>query len=89
MPANLSLDELIQYTDWERQRWFDRLRQSGDHALTFTAGPNGDGRFDRVGDLMRHIFSAEKRYIESVWSPVERHKRHADRPSRYAPSIQL
>jgi len=66
MPANLSLDELIQYTDWERQRWFDRLRQSGDHALTFTAGPNGDGRFDRVGDLMRHIFSAEKRYIERL-----------------------
>ncbi|MGH9718516.1 MAG: DinB family protein [Candidatus Acidiferrales bacterium] len=66
MTVNLSINELIEYTDWERQKWYDRLRKAGDDALTLGAGPNGDGRFERVGDLMRHIFSAEKRYVERL-----------------------
>ena len=29
-----------------------------------SAGPHRDGRFESVGDLIRHIFSAEKRYVD-------------------------
>jgi uncharacterized damage-inducible protein DinB len=66
MPANLSLNDLLEYTDWERQKWHGWLRQHGDHVLRISAGPHGDGRFETVGDLVRHIFSAEKRYIDRL-----------------------
>lgn len=66
MSVGLSFDELIEYTDWERQKWYERLRKAGDSALRLGAGPHGDGRFERVGDLIRHIFSAEKRYVERL-----------------------
>jgi uncharacterized damage-inducible protein DinB len=66
MSANLSLTELIEYTDWERGKWHERLRQHGDDALAASAGPNGDGRFQTIGDVVRHIFSAEKRYIDRL-----------------------
>jgi len=62
----LSLDELIEYTDWERGKWYDWLRQHGDGVLATSAGPHGDGRFQTVGDVVRHIFSAEKRYIDRL-----------------------
>jgi hypothetical protein len=34
--------------------------------LEISAGPCGDGRFEKVGELVRHIFSAEKRYVERL-----------------------
>lgn len=34
--------------------------------LEISAGPHGDGRFENVGELVRHIFSAEKRYVERL-----------------------
>jgi hypothetical protein len=42
------------------------MRERGDHVLAVSAGPHGDGRFQTVGDLTRHIFSAEKRYVERL-----------------------
>lgn len=66
MPVNVSLNDLIEYTDWERGVWHEWLRQHGDRVLTIKAGPHGDGRFENVGDLVRHIFSAEKRYIDRL-----------------------
>ena len=66
MPVHLSLSDLIDYTDWERQKWHERLRQQGDAVLKTSIGPHGDGRFSTVGELMRHIFSAEKRYVERL-----------------------
>ena len=66
MAVQLSLDDLIGYTDWERQKWHERLRQQGDTVLKTSIGPHGDGRFATVGELMRHIFSAEKRYVERL-----------------------
>jgi uncharacterized damage-inducible protein DinB len=62
----LSLNDLIEYTDWERVKWHDWFRQRGDSALAVSAGSHGDGRFQTVGDLVRHIFSAEKRYIDRL-----------------------
>ena len=63
---NLSFNDLIEYTDWERQKWYDWFRQHGDQVLKISAGSHGDGRFKMTGDLVRHIFSAEKRYVERL-----------------------
>ena len=64
MSTNLIFDALLEYTDWQRGEWHSWLRQRGDHLLAISAGPHGDGRFQSIGDLLRHIFSAEKRYID-------------------------
>lgn len=66
MPVSLNLHDLIEYTDWERSVWHDWMRKHGDQILAIEAGPHGDGRFEKVGDLVRHIFSAEKRYIDRL-----------------------
>src|SRR5213594_1475389 len=63
---NLSLNHLLDYTEWQRKRWHDSLRNYGEPVLQIIAGPNGDGRFEVIGDLIRHIFSAEKRYVERL-----------------------
>ena len=66
MPVDLTLDDLLDYTDWQRQKWQDWFRQHGADALRISAGPHGDGRFQAVGELVRHIFSAEKRYVDRL-----------------------
>jgi uncharacterized damage-inducible protein DinB len=65
-PLSIQINELIGYTDWERQKWHERLQRHGAEALKVNPGPNGDGRFHTVGELIRHIFSAEKRYIDRL-----------------------
>jgi uncharacterized damage-inducible protein DinB len=62
----LSFEELMEYTEWERGRWREWFAKQGDAALAIKAGQNGDGRFDTVGDLIRHIFSAETRYVDRL-----------------------
>ena len=66
MQIGLAVNDLLNYTDWERRKWSEWLRERGGQVLTVNAGPHGDGRFQSVGELMRHIFSAEKRYIERL-----------------------
>lgn len=66
MSTSVSLNELMEYTDWERSKWCGSLRQRGDNVLATSAGPHGDGRFQSVGDLVKHIFSAEKRYVDRL-----------------------
>jgi uncharacterized damage-inducible protein DinB len=66
MPVQLGLEDLIDYTDWEREKWHVRLRQQGNEVLKTGVGPHGDGRFTTIGELARHIFSAEKRYVERL-----------------------
>ncbi|MBV8729306.1 MAG: DinB family protein, partial [Acidobacteriia bacterium] len=66
MLATFALADLLDYTDWQRRLWFDWLRERGEPILDIGAGPGGDGRFEKVGDLIRHIFSAEKRYVERL-----------------------
>lgn len=63
---NLDLDVLIAYTDWERDKWHDWLKQHGDAVLSTSAGPHGDGRLRTIGEIIRHTFSAEKRYIDRL-----------------------
>ena len=62
----IDLNLLLEYTDWERQKWHEWLRQHGDRILLTSTGANSDTRFETVGDLIRHVFSAEKRYIERL-----------------------
>jgi len=62
----IDLNLLLDYTDWQRQKWHNLLRQHGDQILRASVGPNRDARFETIGDLLRHIFSAEKRYIERL-----------------------
>src|SRR3989442_10744677 len=64
--TGLSLIDLMDYTDWERRKWYDWLRQRGQQVLEISAGPHGDGRFQSVGELVKHIFTAEKRYVERL-----------------------
>lgn len=66
MSTGLSLEELIEYTDWERGLWHEWLRGHGDAALATSVGPHGDGRFKSVGEVVRHVFSAETRYVERL-----------------------
>ena len=56
-------DVLIGYTDWERQKWRDWFGQHSE-ALKTSMGPHGDNQI--VGDVVKHIFSAEKRYVERL-----------------------
>jgi len=66
MSVNLSVHDLIAYTDWERKTWQSWLQQQGSAVLKIGAGQHGDGRFESVADLMRHIFSAERRYVDRL-----------------------
>ncbi len=72
MQISLSLNDLMRYSEWERTKWQKWLRAQGDQVLSISAGPHGDGRFESIGDLVRHIFGAEKRYIERLSGrPIE------------------
>ena len=66
MSIGVDLNELMEYTEWQRSKWYETLRQHGDSVLAISAGEHGDGRFQTVGDLVKHIFSAEKRYVERL-----------------------
>src|SRR5262249_5967264 len=60
------LDDLLDYTDWQRAQWQALLQKQGAGALAVSAGAHGDGRFRTIGDLIRHVFSAEKRYVDRL-----------------------
>jgi uncharacterized damage-inducible protein DinB len=62
----LNYDHLLEYTDWQRESWQAWFKRQGAGALDVSVGPHGDGRFNTVGEVVRHIFSAEKRYVERM-----------------------
>ncbi|HWZ97446.1 MAG TPA: DinB family protein [Candidatus Dormibacteraeota bacterium] len=66
MSAGVSLIELIEFTDWERSMWHDWLRERSDKVLGISLGPHGDGRMQNIGDLVKHIFIAEKHHVERL-----------------------
>ena len=66
MRPSLSLIDLMEYTEWERQKWHAWLRQRGGDALKTSAGPHGDGRMNTVGDVVKHVFSAERRFVDRL-----------------------
>ena len=68
MNVGIAVTDLLEYTGWERADWRKWLAAQPAGVLELSAGPHGDGRFESVGDLIRHVFSAEKRYVERLLS---------------------
>ena len=64
MAFPFSLDDLLGYSEWDRANWLAWFRKHGPDTLALGLGAHTDGRFSTVGELVRHIFSAEKRYVE-------------------------
>ena len=65
MSVGLSLIELMEFTEWERNKWYDWLQERRDTVLEISTGPNGD-RFPNVGELVKHIFIAEKHHVDRL-----------------------
>jgi uncharacterized damage-inducible protein DinB len=63
---SISLRELMEFTGWERNQWRERLSAHGDATLGTGVGAHGDGRFETVGDLVKHIFIAEKHHVDRL-----------------------
>ena len=66
MAITLELEDLLTYTDWQRSLWLALLRKQQSDVLKIPSGPHGDGRLNTIGEIVRHIFSAERRYIERL-----------------------
>ncbi len=64
MAFAFTIDDLLDYSDWERTQWHEWLRAQSSAPLAVDLGPNNEGRIRTIGELVRHIFSAEKRYVE-------------------------
>ena len=65
---SLSLNDLIAYTDWDRQKWHAWFRQNGEPALQISAGPHGDGRMETAADVVRHPL------VQRIVDAYERHE---------------
>lgn len=61
----LSFDDLIDYTDWQRGKWRAWFSDRPE-ALRLSNGGHGDGRFATVGEVVKHIFGAELRYVQRL-----------------------
>ena len=44
----IDLSLLMDYTDWERQQWYDWLRHQDEQVLEISVGPHGYGRFQTL-----------------------------------------
>lgn len=58
------IEDLLAYLEWDRSQWHAWFREQGRPALAVELGANNTGRIRNVGELVRHIFSAEKRYVQ-------------------------
>jgi hypothetical protein len=63
---DINLNDLMVYTEWERTNWQRSFQQLGEAALESTIGAHGDGRVEKVRDLIKHVFTAERRYVERL-----------------------
>ena len=57
---------LLDYTEWDRAQWEAWFRSEGSDVFLVDLGANADGRIANVGELVRHIFSAEQRYVDRI-----------------------
>lgn len=64
MAFAFGIADLLAYSDWDRAQWHAWFREHGKPALAVDLGANNTGRIRNVGELVRHIFSAEKRYVQ-------------------------
>ena len=66
MSFAFDLSDLLAYTEWDRAQWESWFKGQDRAVLAVGLGPNGDGRVNTVGELVRHIFAAELRYTERI-----------------------
>lgn len=60
------IEYLLDYTEWDRGQWETWFRAQGADAFAVSMGENADGRIQTIGELVRHIFSAEQRYVDRI-----------------------
>jgi uncharacterized damage-inducible protein DinB len=60
---HLSVEELLHYTDEERQRWEKWFRENGEDLLRM---PVSGDRENTVGALIIHMFGPELRYVQRL-----------------------
>ena len=63
MALDLSYDELLRYTNDEREKW-RRWLQSHPEAMEIVAAAGG--RFPTVGKLIDHVFLVERRHLQRL-----------------------
>ena len=61
----LGMESLIEYTAWQRDRWHDWFRTHPGTLRTDT-GTHVAGGFATLGDLTRHVFTVERRYVQRL-----------------------
>jgi uncharacterized damage-inducible protein DinB len=66
MSITAEISYLLDYTDWDRAQWEAWFLTEGPDALAISLGPNVVGSITNMGELVRHIFSAEQRYVERI-----------------------
>jgi uncharacterized damage-inducible protein DinB len=60
---DIKLQELMAFTEWERNRWRDWFAGMGPAPLQ---APTGGERHRTVADLIQHIFGTELRYVQRL-----------------------
>lgn len=60
------IDFLLEYTDWDRRLWAAYFHAQGPSVFAMDLGANSDGRIKNIGELVRHIFAAEQRYVQRI-----------------------
>jgi uncharacterized damage-inducible protein DinB len=60
------IDYLLEYTEWDRKVWAAYFHAQGPDVFAVDLGANSDGRIKNIGELVRHIFAAEQRYVERI-----------------------
>lgn len=60
---DIKLQELMAYTEWERNRWKEWFSNMGPAPLQ---APTGGERHRTVADLIQHIFGTELRYVQRL-----------------------
>ena len=63
MPLTISFDELLRYTNGERDKW---RRWLGDNPDAMDARVQPGARFLTVGKLIDHIFLVERRHLQRL-----------------------
>lgn len=63
MSVSIPLAPLLDYSDHERQKWHDWLREEPAR-LQIPVQP--DSRFRTVGDLLEHVFFVERRHLSRL-----------------------
>jgi uncharacterized damage-inducible protein DinB len=59
----VKFQELLAYTDWERNQWRDWFSSMGRAVLDVSTGGE---RHKSVAELIKHIFAVEMRYIQRL-----------------------